>query len=196
MSLQTEFEIKFFVTDRDTLISKLLLAGAQQIYPQKLMRRVNIDPIAGYTGKKRARVRDEGDKITCTFKSVGEDTSRIDCVQEVEVTLSNFDDMIAIFKWLGVDYKNYQETKREKRSLQTPEGEIELCLDIRPGVPEFIEIEWPNQAIVEHTAQAFGFDISVGFFWSADLIYDMLNICTADELNHWKDLKFDNYPGM
>lgn len=98
MSLQTEFEIKFFITDRAALISKLLVAGAQQLYPQKLMRRVNMNPVGDYSATKRGRVRDEGDKITCTYKEHDGVATSIDSVKEVEVVVSDFNKMIAIFQ--------------------------------------------------------------------------------------------------
>jgi hypothetical protein len=52
-SLATEFEIKFIIDDRDQLIAKLYELGATQIYPSRLMRRVNINPASGYDGKAR-----------------------------------------------------------------------------------------------------------------------------------------------
>jgi len=194
MPLQTEFEIKFFIQSRAELIEKLIALWATQVYPERLMRRVNIDPVEGYTGKKRARIRDEWDKITCTFKSLADDTSTIDCVQEVECTISDFDTMIAIFQWLGVDYKNYQETRREKRHLYLGNKLVECCLDERPGIPPFIEIEWPDQAIVELVATQLWFSLKTWFFGSADLIYETLGICSARDVNHRKHLSFDTYP--
>ncbi len=196
MSSLIEFEIKFLIPDRSDMIYKLQSLWAEKKYSQRMMRRVNFDPIDGYIGRKRVRIRDEGDRVTCSFKTIDDDIGKIDCVQEVEVVVSDFDKMITIFKWLGTGYRNYQETKREKRTLQTYQGEVELCLDVRPGIPEFIEIEWPTQEIVENIAMQLWFDIDNGFFWSADLLYEKLGICTAKEINHWENLRFDNYPGI
>jgi adenylate cyclase class IV len=44
------------------------------------------------------RVRDEGNRVVCTFKSLQNDISQINCVSEIEVEVSNYDDMIAIFQ--------------------------------------------------------------------------------------------------
>jgi predicted adenylyl cyclase CyaB len=113
---------------------------------------MNFDHIWWYTGKEFARIRDEGDKVTCTFKSLQNDILQIDCVSEIEVEVSNFDKMIAIWKGLGMQYRSYQETKREKRILETVQWTIDFCIDILPWVSEFLEIEWPNQQIVEYIA--------------------------------------------
>ena len=193
--LQTEFEIKFFINKREDLIETIKSLWWIQKYPQWLMRRVNFDPMNMYTGKAFIRVRDEGDKVTCTYKSLQNDISKIDCVWETEVIVSNFDDMLGIFKGLGMEYRSYQETKREKRVIQTREGEVEFCLDMRPGVPEFLEIEGPNQSIVEEFALKLWFDISQGMFGYADAVYEKAWICSCYEVNTWKDLRFDNYPG-
>jgi hypothetical protein len=115
-------------------------------------------------------------------------------VSEIEVEVSDFDNMIAIWQWLGIQYRSYQETKREKWVLKTEWWELEFCLDMWPWVPEFIEIEWPNQYIVEDIAVQLWFALCEGVFGFADSIYERAGICSCDEVNHWKDLRFDNYP--
>lgn len=192
--LQTEFEIKFFVADRDALIEKIKALWWIQKYPERLMRRMNFDHIGGYTGKEFVRIRDEGNKVTCTYKSLQNDISQIDCVSEREVVVSSFDDMIAIFQWLGMEYRNYQETRREKWVLSTASWEVDFCLDTRPWVPEFLEIEGPDQQIVEEIAIKLWFMVEEGMFGFADSIYEKAGVCSCDEINHWKDLRFDNYP--
>jgi predicted adenylyl cyclase CyaB len=195
-SLATEFEMKFIIDDRDQLIAKLHELWATQLYPSRLMRRVNMNPASGYDGKARWRIRDEGDCVTCTFKTLTDNTDHIACVSEVECVVSDFDAMIAIFQWLGVDYQNYQETYREKRVYIYQWQEVELCLDRRPGLPAFVEIEWPNQSIVETVSTLYGFNLTQSIFWSADLLYEKLGICTAQELNERKNLTFDDYPWL
>lgn len=164
-----------------------------QKYPQVLMRRINIDHVGGYDNTRCVRIRDEGNKTTMTYKQVWNWTT-ITGISEIEIEISDFEKTIAIFEWLGIPVRNYQETKREKRIIKTKTGEIELCIDLRPGCPEFLEIEWPNKEITESIATQLWFDIEVWFFGTADFMYEMLGICSRDELNHWKELKFDNYP--
>ena len=193
-SLATEFEIKFIIEDRDDLIVKLQELGAIQKYPSRLMRRVNMNPASGYDGKARWRIRGEWDRVTCTFKTLTQDVDHIACVSEVECVVSDFDAMITIFQWLWIDYQNYQETYREKRVYIYQWQEIEICLDRRPWLPEFVEIEWPNQSVVESVSGLLDFDIADGIFGSADLLYEKLGICTAQQLNERKNLTFDDFP--
>lgn len=98
----------------------------------------------------------------------------MDCVQELECQVSDFDAMVGILQGLGVQYRNYQETTREKRMLTRGDEQIECCLDRWPGLPLFVEIEGPNQSVVEAVVKALGHNLSTGRYGSADLAYESL----------------------
>lgn len=194
--LQTEFEIKFFVSDRDILLENIKELWWVQVHPQRLMQRSIFDHTSGYDNSQHLRIRNNGDIVTMTYKKV-ENGFDITWVKEIEVEISDFQDGVSMLKSIWLVQRAYQETKREKWSIQTETWEtMECCIDIRPGCPEFIEIEWPTQELVEKYVLLLWFDLNQWFFGTADFVYEMLGICSRDEINKWDYLTFDNYPGI
>lgn len=58
------------------------------------------------------RVRDEWNKITCTYKEIRNWKLDITSVKELETEISNYDAMVGIFRNLWLKQKAFQESYR------------------------------------------------------------------------------------
>ena len=174
-----EIEAKFLNIDKDNVIKNLEKIGAVKIHDEKLLRRcVYSLPI-----KKEgawARVRDEGDKITMTYKRV---TSKsLDGVEEVEITVDNFDRAREFLRSVGLIEKAYQETRRMRYYLKSEN--VEFDIDTWPALNTFIEIESDNEAAVKKYAKILGFNWEKAMFGSADFVYAKEYNVTEDWINN------------
>jgi adenylate cyclase class 2 len=71
--MQTEIEAKFLNVDHSTIRKKLKKVGAVRIQSVRLMRRKNFDFKDLSLEKEKSgwvRVRDEGDKVTLSYKQL------------------------------------------------------------------------------------------------------------------------------
>lgn len=148
--METEIEVKFLNSDHDTMRKRLREIGAVCEKPMRLMRRVTFDNPAMKAKNGWIRVRDEGDKVTMSYKQT--DSLAIDGTKEIETTVGNFDAAVAIFKQLETDGGSFQESKRESWSL----GEAQIELDEWPWLAPYIEIEAPSEEIIRSVAEGLG----------------------------------------
>lgn len=134
--MQTEYEISFLDTSHDVMRERIQSLGGVCTQSRTLMRRVAfrnpVDPVESFV-----RVRDEGGKITCTYKKIPNGNISIDSVRELECEVSDFEAMKGILLAVGVPLKAYQETYRETWKI----GDVECMLDEWPGLKPFIEVE-------------------------------------------------------
>ena len=136
--MKSEIEAKFVNVGIAYIRSKLESIGAILIQPMRDMQRVTIDTPDLKKKDAFVRIRNEGDKTTVTYKQFNSLT--IDGVKEIEVTVSDFDDAVALFKEAGLVYGSLQESRRETWKL----GEVEIVIDEWPWLNPYIEIEGPS----------------------------------------------------
>jgi len=116
-----------------------------------------------------ARIRDEWNKITCTYKNVVKSWDlTIDSVKEIECEISDFNNLRQIFLHMEILQKAYQERYRETRKIW---DNVHFMIDERPGLQPFVEIEWENENIVKEFSEKLWFNYKEGMFWTADEIY-------------------------
>lgn len=151
--MNTEIEAKFLSVDFDALREKLTQLGAQCIQPMRVMRRVIIETDALEAKNGFVRVRDEGDKVTLTYKQVNHETSATG-VQEIEVTVSDFKQTVALLEQAGLSQKSFQESRRETWQYD----DVEVVLDEWPWLNPYIEIEGESEKSVKRAAARLGFD--------------------------------------
>lgn len=133
--MKTEYEAKFLNISIDEIRTKLEAAGAVLEKPMRLMRRVTID--TPFMKQKDAfmRVRDEGDRVTMTYKQF--DALSIDGAKEYEVTVSDFDETVLLLAAAGLVQGSFQESKRETWTCDN----VEIVIDEWPWLKPYIEIE-------------------------------------------------------
>ena len=167
--MNTEIEVKFLHINHEEIRSRLKDAGFVCSIPMRLMRRAIIDYADRrlQTGIPNSyiRVRDEGDRVTLTYKQFA--TLSIDGAQEVEVVTSSFEDTVKIFTQVGLEVVSLQESKRETWRSDT----CEVVLDEWPWLDPYIEIEATTESEVKDAAQRLGLDWSVAKFGDVMVAY-------------------------
>lgn len=183
--MKPEIEVKFLDIDLEDIRKKLTDAGAQLEQPMRLMRRVNIEQPEHKAMGAWLRVRDEGDKVTLTWKQgMNKDNTVLGRLEELEVVVSNFDDTVDIFKHAGWPAKTYQESMRETWKLD----EAEVVIDEWPWLPHMIEIEAENEQIVRTAAERLGLEWGTANYGNIDDVY-MEHYDFADGIRGVIDLK-------
>jgi adenylate cyclase class 2 len=141
-----EIEAKFLHVDHAALRSQLEKLGATCRHPNRLTKRLVLDfPDRRLRAKDGwVRIRDEGDKITLTYKQLNQRS--LSGMQEVEVVVEDFVGTEAFLKAIGLEPYSYQETKRESWELDS----VAIELDEWPWIHPFVEIEARDETAVWH----------------------------------------------
>ena len=156
--MNDEIEVKFVNIDHDAIRSKLKSIGAVLEQPMRLMKRVTIDTNDMRSKNAFLRVRDQGSKITLTYKQF--DELSLNGAKEIEITVNNFDETIKLLAAAGLPYGSFQETKRETWTL----GSTEIVLDVWPWLNPYIEIEGVSEEDVKSVASLLNLDWSKAVF--------------------------------
>lgn len=189
--MQTEIEAKFLHVDHDQARKKLQAIGAVCDQPMRLMRRKNYDFPDGRLGSRYngwVRVRDEGDKITLSYKQLNDRT--LLGTKEVSLTVDSFEAADAFLQSIGLEANSYQETKRESWRLD----DVQIELDVWPWIDPFIEIEGAHEAAVHDIAKRLGFDIADAVYGSVEVAYQAEYNVTEDEIDGWPEIIFIDTP--
>ncbi len=188
--MHTEIEAKFLDIEPETLRAKLTALGATLVNPERLMKRKNFDFEDGrlYKVNGWVRVRDEGDKITVSYKQLNDRT--LHGTKEVNVTVDDFDQACDFLLSIGLKQKTYQETKRESWILDGAEIEI----DTWPWVPSYVEIEASSEEHVKSTATKLGLDWSKALHGSVEIVYQAKFDVTDADVDSWQEITFVDTP--
>ncbi len=167
--METEFEATFTNINKNKVRDKLKKLGAKLIKPEFFMKRTTFNlpkqnPHQG--GDTWARVRDEGDKITMSFKMIT--GNEIHHQKEICLKIDDYDKAVSFLNAIGCDQKAYQETKREIWMYKN----VEICLDEWPYLEPFIEIEGESEEIVKKISEELGFDYKKALFCAVDILYE------------------------
>lgn len=150
--MKTEVEVKFTGVHHDSVRNKLSEVNAVLIHPMRLMKRVTIDNPSMKSKDAFLRVRDQGDKITITYKQF--DELSVSGAKEIEIVVNNFEYAVALLAAAGLEHGSFQESKRETWKL----GDVTIELDEWPWLNPYIEIEGPDEKSVREIADKLGFD--------------------------------------
>lgn len=156
--MTSEIEAKFLDVNHDDLRQRLKDLGGSCEQPMRLMRRVTIETPELKKKDAFVRVRDEGHRVTMTYKQF--DSLSLDGAKEIETTVDDFEATIKLLKAAGLPYRSFQESRRETWAL----GECEIVLDEWPWLSPYIEIEGPRKDAVRHMAEKLGFNWSEAVF--------------------------------
>ena len=179
-NMETEIEAKFPDINAEKIRSALASKGATLEHPEILMRRKNFDNFDLGKVNGWIRVRDEGDKVTLSYKQLNDRT--LHGTKEIAVVVDDFDTTCAFLEAIGMVAKSYQETKREKWNYKG----VEVTIDTWPWVPTFVELEGPTEESVRSTASGLGFDWDKAMHGSVENIYQMHYDFTDEEIDHWE----------
>jgi adenylate cyclase class 2 len=196
--MKTEIEVKFLNTDFEALRDKLKSIGGKCEQPMRLMKRAIIDTpdlkmreAGGYI-----RVRDEGDKVTLTYKQFDKAQDlHIASAKEIEVEVSDFDGTVDIMLATGLAMRSLQESKRETWKV----GDVEVVLDEWPWLNPYIEIEAEDEGSIKKVASDLGFDWKDAVFGDVMVAYraQYPHLKSGQTVGKLKEVKFsDPLPEM
>jgi len=184
--MEIEYEAVFTNIEPDSFRAVLTSAGAELARAEYMQKRSAFNlPDSAVTHKGWARVRDEGDKITMSVKSI--EGEGIESQKESCVTVDSFKQAESLLTQLGCDRKAYQETKRELWMLDG----VEVTIDNWPFLEPFVEIEGVSEAVVQSVAEKLGFDWSQAKFCAVDTLYSEKYGISTDQINnHTPEITF------
>lgn len=188
--MQTEIEAKWLDINHDNFRQRLLANGATRVHTERQMSRKVFDypddrlhHVGGWV-----RVRDEGDKVTLSYKQLSDRS--LHGTKEVTVAVDDFATTCLFLESIGLESKSYQETKRESWRL----GEAEIELDTWPWIPAFVEIEAKSEADLRQTAKRLGLDMQDALHGSVETAYQAVYDVTEDEIDAWREICFSPVP--
>lgn len=182
--IKPEIEATFININKDKLRAQLKGLGAKLLQPETLMRRTIFD----IDEHSFVRVRDEGNRITMSYKHL--DSLSLSGMKEVCLDVNDYDEAINFVKVCGLKPKAVQETLREEWQL----GEVELDIDTWPWLPSYVEVEGPSEAAVKDVAAQLGFDMADAIYGSVDEIYKIYYDVTRHDINYCPEIKFTEIP--
>jgi len=175
--MQPEIEAKFLNVNHDELRAKLKELGATCRQPMRLMRRRNFDLPDGGLERRHGwvRVRDEGDKITLSYKQL--DDRSLQGMKEVLVVVNDFEAASNFLQAIGLVVKANEETRRESWELDG----VEIDLDEWPWIKPFVEIEAQDEKSVWNIAKRLGLRPGDAKHGSVEIAYQAEYDVTEEE---------------
>jgi adenylate cyclase class 2 len=163
-----EIEVKFLEIDPEELEGKIIKLKAEKKFDRIFRRRVfdfpdwRLDKAGAWL-----RIRDEGDKITMSFKQrLGMGKGNDKGMEESEVTVSDFEETAAIMKRLGMVEKFYEENRRIEYILDG----VKIDIDRFPLLRPYVEIEGKSWEEVEKISK------KIGMKWEEKIIISTMQI--------------------
>ncbi len=154
------------------------------------MRRKNFDfpnkqleKIGGWV-----RVRDEGDKITLSYKQLNDRT--LLGTKEITVAVNDFEGTCTFLRAVGLQEFALQETRREKWEF----GACEVTIDTWPWIPTFLEVEAPDEEKLEATLVKLELQMENAVHGSVEIAYQKYFDVTDQEIYNWKTITFGPTP--
>ena len=188
--METELEAKFLDIDPDSLRKSLKESGAKLAHPERLMKRKAFDFPDERLEKEGGwiRVRDEGDKITLSYKRLVDRT--LHGTKEITVEVSDFEKTCNILIAAGLQADAYQETRREKWELEGSE----ITIDTWPWIPAFVEIEAGSEDKLKEVVKKIGLDWKNAMHGSVETAYQKYFDVTEEEVDNWESITFTPVP--
>lgn len=152
--LITEYEAKWDIDDLHAFKQKLILVGAQCVFPERLLKRVNFDLPGKVLAEKGGwvRLRDEGaGYVSLTYKQ-NDKKLTIESIKEIEVSVSDYETTKKLLLACTMYQKCEEETRRERWQLR----DVHIDIDTWPWLPPFVEIEGKTEVDVFAVAHELG----------------------------------------
>lgn len=188
--MHTEIEAMFLDIDADLLREKLKSLKARLVNDERTMKRKIFDFEDGRLQKISAwvRVRDEGNRVTLSYKQLIDRS--LQGTKEVNVTVTDFEDTCNFLESIGMKQKSYQVTKRESWLLDN----VEIEIDTWPWIPQYVELEGKFEEKVKSIASKLRLDWQKALHGSVEVAYQAYFDVTEDEIDAWEEITFAPIP--
>lgn len=164
--MHIEFEAKFPKINKEEIRSKLMELGAILNFSERKFIRMTFDTPELRSKNAWVRIRNEGDKITLTFKVEGNQNSIVG-MKEVGFVIDDIEAAKSFLEQLGLKHKGYEENMREEWKL----GDTIFEIDTWPFIDPYIEIEAPNKELVIEYFNKLDLDYSKAYFGAVASLY-------------------------
>lgn len=166
--MNIEYEATFKIKSKDDFRLKLKEVGVKLIKKEFLQKRYTFNlPESEQNKKSWARVRDEGDKITMSVKTI--EPGRIEGQKETELIINSLENGISFLENTGFKQKSYQETLRELWVID----DVEITIDTWPYLEPIVEIEGKSEKEVRMVSEKVGFKYTQAIFEGIDYFYNL-----------------------
>jgi len=177
-----EIEVKFLNIDPKETEKKLKEAGAEKVFDKVYRRKVFDYPDLRLNDRGAyLRLRDEGDKITLTFKQrLGvkshDGKTNDEGMEEIEIKVSDFEKTAELLTKMGLKEKFYEENRRIRHQL----GDIEFDIDFWPLLDPYLEIEAPSWEKIDEAIKLLKLDPKDKKIFSTYQVYQLKGIDEND----------------
>lgn len=188
--METEIEAKFLAVNHEGLRTLLIKSGAKRTHANRLMRRKNFD----YPDKRLEkiggwiRVRDEGDKVTLSYKQLNDRT--LHGTKEINIDVSDFERTCELLSAIGLISFGYQESKRESWDLDG----VEIDLDEWPWIKPFAEVEADTEEQLKQACRKLGLNLGDAVHGSVEIAYQAEYGVTDTEIYSIPEMRFGLAP--
>ena len=184
-----EREIKFYIEDLKQIAERLRLCGANLGRPRILERNLRLDTKDNELAQagRLLRIRTD-DKVSVTYKADARVEGGVIARTEIEFEADDDRMVRKLFEALGYRVTVTYEKYRSRYTL----GDVVVVLDELP-FGDFVEIEAPNNTLIEGVSQMLGLDFSKGM---AINYLGLFDIYKSNREVEFKDLTFKNFEGM
>lgn len=189
--MNTEFEVAFTNINHKEIKEVIKNLWWKCIQEKVLMKRVIFKHIDKGLRNSYFRVRNEWNRVTCTYKKIIHWPLDIHSVKEVETEVQDFDAMVEILHLTWLERIASQESYRETWKIW--EG-ISFMLDEWPWLRPFIEIEWSSEEIVRSYTKKLWLNYKDWIFGWVDQIYFQEIWIPHEVVNNLPEISFDNPP--
>ena len=181
-----EREIKFYIQDLPAVAERLKLCGAELIRPRILERNLRLDTPerALMQAGRMLRLRQD-DRVRVTFKANARIEDGVIARTEIEFGADDLEKARKLFEGLGYQVVVTYEKYRREYQL----GDVTVMLDELP-FGDFMEIEAPNNTLIEGVAMILGLDWSKGINTN---YLGLMQIAKANLALPFDDLTFENF---
>lgn len=188
--MDIEYEVAYQNANHDNLREKIIQLWWVCSQEKTLMKRIIFkDPL--HPKKWYFRVRDEWNRITCTYKQIKNWELNAHSVLEAETEVSSYENMKTILQQTWITQKSYQESYRETWKIW---ANIEFMLDEWPGIKPFVELEWKNEETIKEYSKKLWFNYRDWIFWGVDQIYNRQLWIPCDIINNLTEITFKHPP--
>jgi adenylate cyclase class 2 len=184
-----EREIKLYIQNLPALAERLRICGADCVRERTLERNLRLDMSDGSLQKagRLLRLR-EDDGVRVAYKDHSKMEDGIVVRREIEFTADNLENALKLFKALGYEVIVSYEKYRSVYQL----GDVVVALDELP-YGDFIEIEAPNNTLIEGVAGMLGLDRSKAVDTNYLGLFERLKKKPGIDSH---DLIFENFRGV
>lgn len=184
-----EREIKFFIEDLKKIAERLRLCGAELTRPRTLERNLRLDTEDQELAQsgRLLRIRTD-DKVSVTYKADARVEGGVIARTEIEFEADDARLVQKLFEALGYKKAVTYEKYRSRYQL----GDVVVVLDEMP-FGDFMEIEAPNNTLIEGVSMMLGLDFSKGMAINYLGLFEILKSNMGIDFT---DLTFENFEGI